>query len=206
MIAALRGNVLAVGTDRIVVDVHGVGMAALVTPATALAAQVGQELSLHTTLVVREDSLTLYGFAEVADRDAFELLQSVSGIGPKVALAVLTTLPAAQLARAIADEDLAALTSVSGVGRKGAERMLIELRDKSFAVIPAPVSVDVSDSATSQWQVQVSQALVGLGWTTKQASQVVESIDLDAHGVDRGSDGQPDISAVLALAIRSMGR
>lgn len=206
MIAALRGNVLAVGTDRIVVDVHGVGMAALVTPATALAAQVGQELSLHTTLVVREDSLTLYGFAEVADRDAFELLQSVSGIGPKVALAVLTTLPAAQLARAIADEDLAALTSVSGVGRKGAERMLIELRDKSFAVIPAPVSVDVSDSATSQWQVQVSQALVGLGWTTKQASQVVESIDLDAHGVHRGSDGQPDISAVLALAIRSMGR
>ena len=129
MIDRLSGTVVAVGGTWVVLDLSGFGLRALCTPATASAVRVGESATLHTSLVVREDSLTLYGFSDADERDAFELVQSTSGIGPKIALATVSVLAPAQLRVAIASENLVALMKVPGIGRKGAERLVIELRD-----------------------------------------------------------------------------
>ena len=130
MIASVRGTVLHAGLDRVVVEVGGVGMLLHTTPATAGSVHRGQEAALATTLVVREDSLTLYGFATDDERDVFEQVQTVSGVGPRLALAMLSVMPPDRLRAAIGGGDVAALTKVPGIGKKGAERMVLELRDK----------------------------------------------------------------------------
>ena len=136
MIAAVRGEVLEIGLDHAVVEVGGAGLAVHATPATLAGLRRGEQARLATSLIVREDSLTLFGFADAEERDLFTLLQTVSGVGPRLALATLAVLDPDALRRALADGNATALTRVPGIGRKGAERMVLELRDK--VVAPAP--------------------------------------------------------------------
>ena len=138
MIAAVRGEVLEIGLDHAVVEVGGAGLAVHATPATLARLRRGEQARLATSLVVREDSLTLFGFADAEERDLFTLLQTVSGVGPRLALATLAVLDPDALRRALADGDATALTRVPGIGRKGAERMVLELRDKVVAPRPGP--------------------------------------------------------------------
>lgn len=140
MIAQVTGTVEAVGGTWVVLLVGGVGLKALCTPATAASVRLGQPATLHTSLVVREDSLTLYGFSDPDERDAFELVQTASGIGPKLAQAVISVLAPGELRAAIASENLVTLMKVPGIGRKGAQKMVIELKDKvnALGAVTAP--------------------------------------------------------------------
>ena len=134
MISSVRGEVLSVGLDHVVVEVGGVGFAVQATPATLATLRRGEEARLHTALVVREDSLTLFGFADADARELFGLLQTVSGIGPRLALATLAVLDPDKLRAALVEGNITVLTSVPGIGRKGAERLTLELRDKVSAL------------------------------------------------------------------------
>ena len=145
MIASVRGRVAAVRLDGAVVEVGGVGMAVQATPGTLAALRPGQEAELATSLVVREDSLTLYGFADADERDVFETLQTVSGVGPRLALAMLAVHTPDGLRRAVATEDLTALCRVPGIGRKGAQRIVLDLTDR----LGAPVGEVVAAPAAS---------------------------------------------------------
>jgi len=199
VIASVRGPVQHVGLDRVVVEVGGVGLLLHTTPGTASALRRGQEASLATTLVVREDSLTLYAFATDDERDVFEQVQTVSGVGPRLALAMLAVLDPDRLRAAIGGGDVAALTTVPGIGKKGAERLVLELRDK----LGMPRGAGSGGSALpavagAVWRTQVAQALVGLGWSTKQADDAVASVAKDA-----GAD--PSVSDMLRAALRELG-
>ena len=154
MIAQITGTVVAAGATWIVVEVGGVGLRALSTPATSASARIGERITLHTSLIVREDSLTLFGFADADEREAFDVALSVTGIGPKIAQAIVSVLPPDALRTAIQTENIVALTKVPGIGRKGAERLVIELRDKVAGLgaggtaIVAPVSATGAVSYT----------------------------------------------------------
>lgn len=199
MIASLRGRVLGVRLDSVVVEVGGVGMLVQATPATLAALRVGAEAELATSLVVREDSLTLFGFADADERDVFETLQTVSGVGPRLALAMLAVHTPEGLRRAVATEDLTALMKVPGIGRKGAQRIVLELTDRlgpprqQDAVTAAPAGAD------GVGHEPVVDALVGLGWNTKQAEQAVAA-------VTAGDGGPRDVAATLREALRHLGR
>lgn len=198
MIASVRGPVRHVGLDHVVVEVGGIGLLVHTTPATANRCRAGQETELATTLVVREESLTLYGFDGVEGRALFEQVQTVSGVGPRLALAMLSVHSPEQVRRAISGGDLVALTKVPGIGRKGAERIVLELRDKVIAVrsqpqAPGPPRVD-DDAAT-----QVRQALVGLGWNARQADDALST-------VRRGDDAPTEVAALLRAVLRELGR
>ncbi len=204
MIASVSGRVAHVGLDRLVVEVGGVGLLVHTTPATAAAARHGADIRLSTSLVVREDSLTLYGFGEADEQVCFDLVQTVSGVGPRLALAMLSVLSPAQLQQAIAAEQLTVLTKVPGIGRKGAERIVLELRDKVGALAAARdagAELPVAAPATGEpaWRSPVVEALVGLGWTAKQAEAGVDSVT-DELGAD------PDVAAALRAALRELGR
>jgi holliday junction DNA helicase RuvA len=194
MISSVRGTVLSVGLDHAVVEVGGVGFAVQATPSTLASLRRGEETSLATSLVVREDSLTLFGFADVDARELFRLLQTVSGIGPRLALAALAVLEPAQLRNALADSNIAVLTQVPGIGRKGAERLIIELRDKVAAIgSSAPVTTGNGTGVRSS----VIEALVGLGFAAKQAEQAVDGVMLE--------NGGSDTSVVLRKALTTLG-
>lgn len=194
MIAHVRGTVATVSLNSAVLDLQGVGYHVMCTPATIADLRIGQEATLWTSMVVREDSMTLYGFADAQERDMFELVQTASGVGPKVAQAMLAVLPPDRLRTAIASADHTTLTKVPGIGRKGAERIVVELKDR----VGAP-SASTAAPATSGWRDQVQEALVGLGWSAKDADAAIDRV---ADGV--GDD--PDISTVLRDALRSMDR
>lgn len=201
MIARLCGTVLAAGPTWIVVDLGGLGLRALTTPATSASARLGEPITLHTSLVVREDSLTLYAFADADERDAFELVQSASGIGPKIALATVSVLAPAQLRVAIASENLAALMKVPGIGRKGAERLVIELRDKVSALgADAPLAAQAAPTA-SDWREQVAAGLESLGWSAKDAAAAVERVAPLAE-----EDPAPGVAELMKAALRSLAR
>lgn len=207
MIASVRGAVLHVGLDRVVVEVGGVGMLVHTTPATAAGCRTGAEVTLATTLVVREDSLTLYGFATPAERDMFETVQSVSGVGPRIALAMLSVMGPDELSTALAAGDTKALTAVPGIGAKSAQRLVLELKDKvGGAVAAAGVRAEGAPqpTATDGWQGQVTEALVGLGWSAKQAGDAVEAVS--ASGAASPADGAVDLSTLLRLALRELRR
>ncbi len=198
MIASLTGTARFVGLDRLVLTVGGVGMLVLTTPATAAGIRVGQELTLETTLIVREDSLTLYGFATAGEKEMFETAQTVTGVGPRLALALLSVLSPTDLAAAVANADLAALTKVPGVGKKGAERLILELRDKLPATTAsAPAATPPATVGTDRGQVV--EALVGLGWSAKAAGDVVER-------VANAPDAPADLPGLLRAALRELGR
>ena len=196
MIAAVRGEVLEIGLDHAVVEVGGAGLAVHATPATLARLRRGEQARLATSLVVREDSLTLFGFADAEERDLFTLLQTVSGVGPRLALATLAVLDPDALRRALADGDATALTRVPGIGRKGAERMVLELRDK--VVAPAPAPAPSARASAGGPRDQVVEALLGLGFPIKPAEQAVDAVLAD--------NGAADASAALRAALSRLGR
>jgi Holliday junction DNA helicase RuvA len=197
MISSVRGQVLSIGLDHAVVEVGGVGLAVRATPATLATMRSGTEAVLSTSLVVREDSLTLFGFADTEARDLFGLLQTVSGIGPRIAMATLAVLDPAQLRAALADGNITVITQVPGIGRKGAERLIIELRDKVGALPAAAAPVPSGNVRGS-----VVEALVGLGFAAKQAEQAV---DAALAGSSNGAGHGADQSAVLRKALATLG-
>jgi len=199
MIASVRGRVASLGPEGAVVEVGGVGLAVQCTPGTLANLRVGTDARLATSLVVREDSLTLYGFADDDEKHLFELLQTASGVGPRLAQAVLAVLTPDTVRKALANGDTATLTRVPGIGKKGAERLVLELRDR---VGPVPLSADGSggSAGAGSWSEQVRQALVSLGWTAGQADQAVSAV---AQQLD---DPVPPVPVLLKQAIRLLGR
>lgn len=169
MIASLTGRVSGVTPHGVVLTVGGIGLSVLTTPGTRARLRTGEEAFLATSLVVREDSLTLYGFETDDEREIFELLQTSSGVGPKVAQAVLTVHTPDAVRRAIATEDLVALSLVPGIARKGAQRIVLELKDKVGLVS----SGTTTTSAAAPWRDLLTEALTGLGWSSSQADETV---------------------------------
>lgn len=198
MIATLRGTVLHVGLDQVVVEVGGVGLLTHTTPGTAAALRTGGEATLSTTLVVREDALTLYGFGTGEERDLFELVQTVSGVGPRIALAMLAVATPDQIRAAIAGGDVVALVKTPGIGKKGAERIVLELKDK-VGPISTTGDPDVPAAPTDGGHDQVAEALIGLGWSAKQADDAVAKVVTAAPEVT-------EVSALLRAALRELGR
>lgn len=201
MIAYVRGPVAAVTLSTAVVEVGGVGLELLCTPGTlaTLSPKVGtgQTATLPASLVVREDSLTLFGFLDEDERTCFELLQTASGVGPKLAQAMLAVLGPDDLRRAVGSEDVKTLTRVPGIGQKGAQRIILELKDR----IGAPVGHrQVAAAApTEAWRDQVRQGLQGLGWSVKDADRAVDEVAPSAGD-------SPDVASLLRAALRTLSR
>jgi Holliday junction DNA helicase RuvA len=202
MIASVRGRVAALAPDCAVVEVGGVGLSVVCTPGTLANLRVGEETRLATSLVVREDSLTLYGFADDDARSLFELLQTASGVGPRLAQAVLAVHPPDVVRKAIATGDLNTLTRVPGIGKKGAERLVLELRDRIGSIVSSSTGETMSlPVAGISWADQVRQALVGLGWTAGQADQAVGIVSAELNG-----EPAPAVPVLLKRAIQVLGR
>ena len=199
MIASLRGRVVDLRLDAVVVEVGGVGLLAHATPGTLAGLRLGGEAHLATSLVVREDALTLYAFADADERDVFEAVQTVSGIGPRLALAMLAVHTPDALRRAVATEDLAALQRVPGIGRKGAQRIVLELGDR----LGVPAGGDGTGGAApaADRRDTVVEALVGLGWNAKAAEDAVRAVLPD----DAGPLAEDDVAEVLRGALRVLG-
>jgi Holliday junction DNA helicase RuvA len=202
MIAHLRGTVAGVAPDGAVIEVGGVGMRVQCTPGTLATLKPGEPARVATSLVVREDSLTLYGFSSEDERNVFELLQTASGVGPRLALAMLAVHAPDALRRAVSTEDLGALTMVPGIGRKGAQRIVLEMKDRlgppgdSGDMLPR-----VAPRAPS-WRDQVQSGLVNLGWPARDADQAIAS--LEEEGVIDGD--AMDVATVLRAALRKLSK
>ena len=202
MIASVRGRVASVSPDGAVVEVGGVGLSVICTPGTIANLRVGEEARLATSLIVREDSLTLYGFADDDAKNLFELLQTASGVGPRLAQAVLAVHSPDVVRKAVATGDLNTLTRVPGIGKKGAERLVLELRDRIGSVSAGGSGESLSlPVAGISWADQVRQALVGLGWTATQADQAVGVVSAELNG-----DPAPAVQVLLKRAIQVLGR
>ena len=199
MISHFSGMVSAAGPTWVVLDNHGVGIKVLCPPATAASARINQDMSLHTSLVVREESLTLYGFVEADDRDAFELVQTASGVGPKLAAAIMSVLDAAQLATAITEEDDATLCRVPGIGRKGAAKMILELKDKVGGIAPGLAGVAGATIPAGGASADAVSALLNLGFKPAEAARAVEAA---AEEVGEGAS----LDALVRLALRKAAR
>jgi holliday junction DNA helicase RuvA len=185
MIATLRGKVLERGSGRIVIDVGGVGyLLAATSAAIRLAVPDGEELTLVTHLHVREDALILFGFASTAERDLFELLLGVSGVGPKAALAIVSGYAPDQIRRAIVTSDHALFTSITGVGRKTAERVVIDLKDK-VGSLPTTQVQDAADSTPPDDHTAARDGLVGLGMSVAEAEAALRSTDAELPVAER---------------------
>jgi len=199
MIASVSGVVKATTLNSAVIEVGGVGLQVALPARFAAALIVGTQAEIFTTLVVREDSLTLFGFDRSESRDFFDLLQTVSGIGPKVAQSALSIYEPEELASAIASENAAALERIPGLGKKGAQRTVLELKEKVGEVIKSSSS---SKSAKSHWRTQLQSALIGLGFTARDAEATIDSV-----ATDLGSKiDETDISHLLKLALQNRGR
>ena len=198
MIAFVRGEVAAVGLTSAVVEVGGVGFEVLCTPNTLATLRPGQPATLPTSMVVREDSLTLFGFLDEDERTTFELVQTASGVGPKLAQAILAVLDPEDLRRAITSEDVKTLTRVPGIGQKGAQRIILELKDRIGAPTGGYGATAVA-VAGPDWRGQVQQGLVGLGWSTREADKAVAAV------ADEAGDS-PDVGALLRSALRMLSR
>jgi Holliday junction DNA helicase RuvA len=200
MIAQLSGQVLQVGPTSAVIEIGGVGLLAVCSPNTVAGLHVGRHATLATSLVVREDSLTLYGFASVDEREFFELLLTATGVGPKLAQAALAVLTPDELRRAIGTENLMQLCKVPGIGRKGAQRIVIELKDKintvGLAVTSAPGEV-----TSSAWREQVTQGLQGLGWSGRDAEAACADVEHLA-----AADPQISVAVLMRAALQSLAR
>ncbi|MEU0543049.1 Holliday junction branch migration protein RuvA [Nocardia sp. NPDC005978] len=199
MIASVRGEVLEIGLDHVVLEAAGVGYRLNATPATLSTLTRGEDSRLYTTMIVREDSMTLFGFSDTESRELFGLLLSVSGVGPKIAMAVLAVLEPEALRKALAESNVAALTRVPGIGKRGAERMVVELRDK-VDLVPVQSGPPGSAAAAPVTPVreQVVEALVGLGFPAKQAEPAVDAILV--------TDPDLSISQTLRAALGLLGK
>ena len=200
MIAFVSGRVAALGLTSAVLEVGGVGLEVQCTPNTLAALSTGSPATLPTSMVVREDSLTLFGFADEDEKQMFELVQTASGVGPKLAQAMLAVMSPEAIRRAVGSDDVKTLTAVPGIGQKGAQRIILELRDR----IGAPGSAAPSGAvlvAASGWQTQVHGGLVGLGWTGKEADKAVAAVTPEADAMD-----SPDVARLLRLALQNLSR
>jgi holliday junction DNA helicase RuvA len=200
VIASVSGPVLAVGPTSAVVEVGGLGILTLCSPDTVAGLRVGQRTTLATALVVREDSLTLYGFASADEREFFELLLTATGVGPKLAQAALAVLSPDELRQAIATENLMVLCKVPGIGRKGAQRIVIELKDKINAVGVGGGQVP-SGATAPGWRDQVTQGLQGLGWSARDADAACD--DVEHLVVD---DPEVAVPVLMRAALQSLAR
>ncbi|MFE7776056.1 Holliday junction branch migration protein RuvA [Streptomyces sp. NPDC057445] len=201
MIAFVSGPVAALAPTTAVIEVGGVGMAVQCTPNTLSGLRIGQEARLATSLVVREDSLTLYGFADDDERQVFELLQTASGVGPRLAQAMLAVHSPDALRRAVATGDEKALTAVPGIGKKGAQKLLLELRDRLGEPI-GPASRAVGAPVTQSWSDQLHAALIGLGYATREAEEAVTAVT----PVAEAATGEPQIGQLLKAALQTLNR
>jgi Holliday junction DNA helicase RuvA len=204
VIAFVSGPVAALTPSGAVIQVGGVGMLVHCSPGTLARLHLGEEARLATSLVVREDSLTLYGFADDDERQTFELLQTASGVGPKVAQAMLAVHSPEALRVAVARGDAKALTAVPGIGPKGAQKLLLELKDRLGAptgAVPAqPAGARVA-AAPAPWHEQLHAALVGLGFAPREAEEAVAAVAPEAEAM-----AKPDVSALLRTALQSRNR
>jgi Holliday junction DNA helicase RuvA len=205
VIAFVSGRVAALAPDGAVVEVGGVGLTVQCTPGTLAALRIGDQAHLPTSLVVREESLTLYGFADEDERVVFELLQTASGVGPRLAQAMLAVHDPDTLRRAVASEDLAALVQVPGIGRKGAQRIVLELKDRLGAVRGSTSMARRSGPVHAGWRDQLHGALLGLGWSGREADEGVASAAPYAEEAT-AAGGAPDVAALLKVALRSLSR
>jgi Holliday junction DNA helicase RuvA len=200
VIAFVRGTVASVGLTAAVIEVGGVGLEVQCTPNTLADLRRGAEAVLPTSMVVREDSLTLFGFADDDEKQMFELVQTASGVGPKLAQAMLAVHSPETIRRAVASDDVKTLTTVPGIGQKGAQRIILELRDR----IGAPGTAaerPVGAPALAAWQSQVHGGLVGLGWSGKEADKAVAAVAVDAEQMD-----VPDVARLLRLALQTLSK
>jgi holliday junction DNA helicase RuvA len=212
VIASVHGRVAAVSPDGAVVEVGGIGLAVQCTPGTIARLQVGESARLSTSLVVREDSLTLYGFADDDERQLFELLQTANGVGPRLAQAVLAIHPPREVRRAVSMGDLKALMQVPGIGKKGAERLVLELRDR-LGVTTVDTQFDggalpaggTPITPVAPWRDQLSAALVGLGWSGREADTALTEL---APVADEQilTTGRVDVAVLLRQALQLLGR
>ena len=202
MIAFVAGRVAGIGPDGAVIEVGGVGLHVQCTTVTLAGLRLGEQAHLPTSLLVREDSLTLFGFADTDEREVFDLLLSVSGIGPRIAQAMLTVHDPEALRRAVATEDLTALMKVPGIGRKGAQRLVLELKDRLGPPRGTPSAPLPARSPVPAWQEQVLGALLNLGWSAREAEEAVDKIAVDAGEAAAGAD----VAAMLKAALKVLGR
>ncbi|MFV8175722.1 Holliday junction branch migration protein RuvA [Mycolicibacterium peregrinum] len=194
MIASVRGEVIDIALDHAVIEAAGVGYKVMATPSTLANLRRGTESRLITAMIVREDSMTLYGFADGDARDLFLTLLSVSGVGPKIALATLAVYDPQALRQALADGDVTALTRVPGIGKRGAERMVLELRDKIGPVTPGAIGGAVGHAV----RAPVVEALVGLGFAAKQAEEATDKV--------LANDPEATTSSALRAALSMLGK
>ncbi|MEO5878436.1 MAG: Holliday junction branch migration protein RuvA [Streptosporangiaceae bacterium] len=200
MIAFVSGNVASAGLDGAVVEVAGVGLSIQCTPATLAGLKVGEPARLPTSLIVREDSLTLYGFATDDERVMFELVQTASGIGPRVALAMLATHAPNALRRAVATGDVKALTQVSGIGPKGAQKIILELKDRLGVPVGEELPL-VPQPRVQPWRDQVQAGLVSLGWSSRDADLAIDAVAEDFDGLE-----VPPIATLLRSALQKLSK
>jgi len=196
MIAHVRGTVAAVTLSSAVLEVGGVGLELLCTPGTLAGLRTGHEATLPTSLVVREDSLTLFGFADDDEKATFELVQTASGVGPKLAQAMLAVLTPDTLRVAVAGDDVKTLTKVPGVGQKVAQRIILELKDRLGA--PVGRSSATAPVPAASWRDQVQEALQGLGYNAKDAERAVAAVP--------DPDGTPNVGALLRTALQGLSK
>ncbi|RSM85368.1 Holliday junction branch migration protein RuvA [Streptomyces sp. WAC 01325] len=199
MIASLSGPVAALAPDSAVVEVGGIGIAVQCTPNTLSGLRMGQPTKLATSLVVREDSLTLYGFADDDERQTFELLQTASGVGPRLAQAMLAVHSPDALRRAVATADEKSLTAVPGIGKKGAQKLILELKDRLGEPIGAPA---VGAPVSQGWRDQLHAALIGLGYATREADEAVTAVTPQAEA----AEGTPQVGQLLKAALQTLNR
>lgn len=199
MISSLFGRVRSLSHDRAVVEVGGVGLSVAITPPTSARLTLGADAQLFTSLVVREDSLTLYGFFDEESRDLFELVQTVSGIGPRVAMSILAVMTPDDLGSAVAQENVAAIERVPGIGRKGAQRMILELKGK------ITLSPTASVGHLPAWRDQLSSALISLGFSPKESDLAMSALALTLQESDEDPSNM-DMGELLKRALQNGSR
>ena len=196
MIATLSGTVKSLSPDRAIIEVGGVGMSVLINAHTSAAMTLGAHANLYTSLVVREDSLTLFGFSDEPSRVLFELVQTVSGIGPKVALSILGALTPSELAHAVNTENISAIEKVPGIGKKGAQRLILELKSK----ISDFSQGTYTRSHQPVWREQLTSALVSLGFSAKDSDDAINSV---LSEISQEEIAQMELGELLNLALQS---
>jgi Holliday junction DNA helicase RuvA len=203
VIAFVSGKVAGVTLTSAVVEVGGVGLELNCTPNTLATLQVGAAATLPTSMVVREESLTLFGFLDEDEKSVFELLQTASGVGPKLAQAMLAVHSPDTLRRAVSQEDVKALTTVPGIGQKGAQRIILELKDRIGAPTGTAPGRKAGPAVSEEaWRTQVHAGLVGLGWSAKEADKAVEAVAPEA---DQAA-GEPNVAGLLRAALRTLSK
>ncbi len=206
MIASVSGQVLAISGDAAVIEVGGVGLAVQCTPATLASLRTGNTARLATSLVVREDSLTLFGFATDEERAVFETLQGVTGVGPRIAQAVLAAHSPDAVRSAVATEDIGALMLVPGIGRKGAQRLVLELKDKLGHISTSATVLRLPGrEGPGVWRDQLRSALLGLGWSSREVDEALAAVGPEAEAAQAVGD-TPDVAVLLRSCLQMLSR